>query len=190
MPSFQLQRRSQHNRSRLSIAFQGMSVDTDGSGRNDNRNRNRRRAFCSPASSLSLENIHLSLPINSLKRSLSFNAFQNDSGKSSCVDGTLTKKDYLSGTALYPGSKFKGIQKSGRTVYDVEVELLSMNTLEHSFSGYLTIAGLTEVYPLLTTFFEAEIIDGSKYTFHTRKWDANEAIDMEHWVCICDNNLN
>ncbi|KAF9902799.1 GID complex subunit 4, VID24 [Linnemannia zychae] len=41
--------------------------------------------------------------------------------------------------------------------------------------------GLTEEYPELTTYFEAEII-GPKYSFFTRKWDADELVDEEHWT--------
>jgi hypothetical protein len=47
--------------------------------------------------------------------------------------------------------------------------------------GYLHIKGLTEQFPELTTFFDAEII-GPDYSFLTNKWDANEATDEEHWV--------
>ncbi|KNC87347.1 hypothetical protein SARC_00537 [Sphaeroforma arctica JP610] len=35
-------------------------------------------------------------------------------------------------------------------------------------------------YPLLTTFFEAEIV-GRKYSFLTNKWEADEAVDRQHW---------
>jgi len=52
---------------------------------------------------------------------------------------------------------------------------------ESFLCGYLRINGLTEEYPELTTYFEAEII-GPKHSFLTRKWDADELIDEEHWV--------
>nr|KAJ3419589.1 GID complex subunit 4, VID24 [Polyrhizophydium stewartii] len=47
--------------------------------------------------------------------------------------------------------------------------------------GYLRIKGLTEDWPDLCTFFEAEII-GPHHSFLTRKWDAEEAIDRQHWT--------
>lgn len=46
--------------------------------------------------------------------------------------------------------------------------------------GYLRIRGLTDDWPELTTYFDAEII-GSRYGFLTQKWDANEQEDMVHW---------
>jgi len=81
---------------------------------------------------------------------------------------------------LYPGSKFKGVQKSGRSSYDVEVELQDVD-LDRSFlCGYLKISGLTDEFPVLTTFFEAEVV-GLQHSFITGKWDANEQTDREHW---------
>lgn len=81
---------------------------------------------------------------------------------------------------LYPGSKFKGIQKCERSTYGVEVSIQHVD-LERSFMcGYLNIEGLTDGHPLLTTFFEGEII-GSKHGFLTRKWNADEAVDRRHW---------
>lgn len=47
--------------------------------------------------------------------------------------------------------------------------------------GYLKITGLTLEYPMLTTFFDGEIIS-KKYPFLTRKWDAEEDVDRKHWV--------
>ena len=46
--------------------------------------------------------------------------------------------------------------------------------------GYLRIRGLTDDWPELTTYFDAEII-GSRYGFLTRKWGATEQEDMVHW---------
>jgi hypothetical protein len=56
--------------------------------------------------------------------------------------------------------------------------------LENSYlCGYLKIKGLTEEYPVLTTFFDGEIIS-KKYPFLTRKWDADEDVDRRHWVSL------
>ena len=47
--------------------------------------------------------------------------------------------------------------------------------------GYLRIQGLTDDWPELTTYFDAEII-GSRYGFLTRNWGATEHEDMVHWA--------
>lgn len=47
--------------------------------------------------------------------------------------------------------------------------------------GYLRIRGLTEDWPELTTYFDAEII-GSRYGFLTQGWGASEQEDMVHWA--------
>lgn len=47
--------------------------------------------------------------------------------------------------------------------------------------GYLCIRGLTDDWPELTTYFDAEII-GSRYGFLTRNWGATENEDMVHWA--------
>ncbi|KXS19871.1 hypothetical protein M427DRAFT_131823 [Gonapodya prolifera JEL478] len=47
--------------------------------------------------------------------------------------------------------------------------------------GNLTIHGLTEANPDLTTYFEGEII-GPRHKFLTRKWNADEYIDRQHWM--------
>lgn len=81
---------------------------------------------------------------------------------------------------LYSGSKFHGSQKSKGSCYEVEVVLQHVD-LENSYlCGYLKIKGLTEEYPMLTTFFDGEIIS-KRYPFLTRKWDADEEVDRKHW---------
>ncbi|KAF8953872.1 hypothetical protein BGZ52_011798 [Haplosporangium bisporale] len=82
---------------------------------------------------------------------------------------------------LFPGSKFKGKQKSGSSCYDVMVDIKHVNLNDSSLCGYLHINGLTEEYPELTTFFEAEIV-GPDYSFVTRKWEADAKTDKEHWT--------
>ena len=54
--------------------------------------------------------------------------------------------------------------------------------------GYLKIKGLTEEYPVLTTFFDGEIISKQR-PFLTRKWDADEDVDRKHWVFILTYDL-
>jgi glucose-induced degradation protein 4 len=82
--------------------------------------------------------------------------------------------------ALVSGAKFVGKQKNGNMMYDVKVELKHVNLAESTVSGYLNITGLTASCQDLTTFFDAEII-GEKYSFLTRKWDADSHVDSEHW---------
>ncbi|KAF9203793.1 hypothetical protein BGZ49_006037 [Haplosporangium sp. Z 27] len=82
---------------------------------------------------------------------------------------------------LYSGSKFEGKQMSGNNSYDVTVDIKNVNLHDSTLCGYLHIKGLTEQYPELTTFFDAEII-GSDYSFLTKKWNASEATDEEHWT--------
>ncbi|KAG0320948.1 hypothetical protein BGZ99_004231 [Dissophora globulifera] len=84
---------------------------------------------------------------------------------------------------LYQGSKFLGKQRSGTHSYEVMVDIKDVNLLDSMLSGYLHIKGLTDEYPTLTTFFDAEIV-GPEYSFLTRKWDANEATDEEHWKLL------
>jgi len=47
--------------------------------------------------------------------------------------------------------------------------------------GYLRIRGLTDDWPELTTYFDAEII-GPRYGFLTQNWGASEHEDMVHWA--------
>ncbi|KAG0280051.1 hypothetical protein BGZ95_011430 [Linnemannia exigua] len=82
---------------------------------------------------------------------------------------------------LYPGSKFEGKQQSGSNSYGVVVDIKHVNLNDSTLCGYLHIKGLTREYPELTTFFDAEIV-GPQYTFLTRKWDATEGTDEEHWA--------
>ncbi|KAJ3010175.1 GID complex subunit 4, VID24 [Thoreauomyces humboldtii] len=82
--------------------------------------------------------------------------------------------------SLFSGSAFKGHQTSGRNSYDVTVDFQHVDLASSFLCGYLSIKGLTEDYPDLCTFFEGEII-GPKHSFLTRKWDADEAIDRQHW---------
>ncbi|KAG0055257.1 hypothetical protein BGZ83_009189 [Gryganskiella cystojenkinii] len=82
---------------------------------------------------------------------------------------------------LYAGNRFQGKQKSGNNSYDVVVDIKHVNIEESSLCGYLHIRGLTEEYPELTTFFDAEII-GDAHSFVTRKWDADVKTDQAHWT--------
>ncbi|KAI0950398.1 hypothetical protein AcV7_008875 [Taiwanofungus camphoratus] len=82
---------------------------------------------------------------------------------------------------LYPGATFQGTQKSGRNSYDVNVTIVDVDFSSSHLCGYLRIRGLTDDWPELTTYFDAEII-GSRYGFLTRNWGATEQEDMVHWA--------
>ncbi|KII88359.1 hypothetical protein PLICRDRAFT_110570 [Plicaturopsis crispa FD-325 SS-3] len=81
---------------------------------------------------------------------------------------------------LYPGASFQGTQKSGRNSYDVNVTIVDVDFNTSFLCGYLRIRGLTDDWPELTTYFDAEII-GSRYGFLTQGWGATEGEDMMHW---------
>lgn len=83
----------------------------------------------------------------------------------------------LPSNSLYNGSKFKGYQKSRGNSYDVEIAL--KNVQNSHICGYLTIKGLTDEFPTISTFFSGEIIS-RKYPFLTRKWEADEEVDKKH----------
>jgi hypothetical protein len=87
---------------------------------------------------------------------------------------------------LCSGAKFSGFQSSSSanddSRYEVSVELQYVDLKNSHLCGYLNISNLTQEYPELTTFFEAEIIDGSRCSFLTRKWEADEDIDRSHWT--------
>ncbi|KAI6650191.1 Glucose-induced degradation protein 4-like [Oopsacas minuta] len=81
---------------------------------------------------------------------------------------------------LYSGSKFEGHQQCKGNSYDIEVVLQHVDTPKQTLNGYLKIRGLASQYPVMTRFFEGEIIS-PKYPFLTRKWDADEEVDGKHW---------
>jgi hypothetical protein len=85
-------------------------------------------------------------------------------------------------THLSNGSQFLGQQSSVNQNYDVRVEIKSVDLSQDFICGYLTIDGLTEMYPTLTTFFEAQVI-GTRHKFSTRgKWRSNFKVDYSHWM--------
>ncbi|CDZ97345.1 Vacuolar import and degradation protein [Phaffia rhodozyma] len=81
---------------------------------------------------------------------------------------------------IYPGSKFRGTQRSGKNAYNVQVIIKDVDWDEGTLCGFLEIQGLTEEFPWLTTFFEGEII-GPKFSFQTNRWEATAQTDLAHW---------
>ncbi|SCV69479.1 BQ2448_2499 [Microbotryum intermedium] len=81
---------------------------------------------------------------------------------------------------LHPGACWEGVQRSGRNVYKVKVDISTVDLTEGKLSGMLQIRHLTPELESLVTFFEGEII-GDKTGFLTSRWGASEADDMKHW---------
>ena len=95
---------------------------------------------------------------------------------------------------LRNGSRFSGKQtshvsnphNSGADIpmeYNVTVDIKEVDLNQDYLSGYLTIKNLTENYPTLTTFFEAEILgEGSRHNFRTgNRWRCSPLVDQEYW---------
>ncbi|KAJ7285973.1 vacuolar import and degradation protein-domain-containing protein [Mycena rebaudengoi] len=101
-------------------------------------------------------------------------------GADPLVDITRLRVRSQAHHCLYPGATFHGTQKSGRNSYDVNVTIVDVDFASSFLCGYLRIRGLTDDWPELTTYFDAEII-GSRYGFLTQNWGATEQADMVHW---------
>ncbi|KAL4264596.1 Vacuolar import and degradation protein [Pleurotus pulmonarius] len=125
-----------------------------------------------------------SFPVHSTTVSHQVNNSRRLDRRSSLLDplADITRIRMRSRThrCLYPGATFQGTQKSGRNSYDVNVTIVDVDFASSFLCGYLRIRGLTDDWPELTTYFDAEII-GSRYGFLTRNWGANETEDMVHW---------
>ncbi|KAF9526980.1 vacuolar import and degradation protein-domain-containing protein [Crepidotus variabilis] len=96
------------------------------------------------------------------------------------VDITFLRHRPTLHQCLYAGAVFQGTQKSGRNSYDVHVTIVDVNFAASTLCGYLRIRGLTDDWPELTTYFDAEII-GSRYGFLTQSWGATQHEDLVHW---------
>jgi hypothetical protein len=81
---------------------------------------------------------------------------------------------------LCTSSRFTGNQKSKGKSYNVDVIFHHVDLERSYICGYLGITGLIDEYPILSTFFDAEIIS-KRYPFLTRKWEADEEVDRKHW---------
>ena len=81
---------------------------------------------------------------------------------------------------LSSSSRFTGTQKSKGKSYNVDVIFHHVDLERSYICGYLGITGLIDESSMLSTFFDAEIIS-ARSPFLTRKWDADEDIDRQHW---------
>ncbi|KAK0555526.1 hypothetical protein OC846_001686 [Tilletia horrida] len=95
-------------------------------------------------------------------------------------DSTYLRRYPTSRGCLHAGARFEGTQTSDRSSYDVTVIFTHVDLEASQLCGTINIRGLTEDWPELITFFDAEII-GSKHSFLTGKWGASETQDAKHW---------
>ncbi|KAJ2692023.1 hypothetical protein H4R19_006236 [Coemansia spiralis] len=82
---------------------------------------------------------------------------------------------------LYSGSRFRGEQSNGVRSYNVTVALKYVDMGVPELCGHFTICGLTTELPVLTTFFDAQIIGTGGDTFITNQWSATIDDDRAHW---------
>ncbi|KAL5483627.1 hypothetical protein ACEPAI_8859 [Sanghuangporus weigelae] len=79
-----------------------------------------------------------------------------------------------------PGAIFKGVQRSGRNSYDVEINIIDIDIEASFLCGLLSIHGLTGSHPDVTTYFDAQII-GTRFGFDTKDWVTSRQDDTVHW---------
>ncbi|BGP14048.1 hypothetical protein JCM10213_002343 [Rhodosporidiobolus nylandii] len=83
---------------------------------------------------------------------------------------------------LHPGSTWAGVQRSGRSSYEVRVKIDTVDVAAGTVCGTLEIKGLTPDLDSLVTFFEGEIIgEPGLPGLKTGKYGATEADDLKHW---------
>ncbi|CAD6907989.1 unnamed protein product [Tilletia controversa] len=95
-------------------------------------------------------------------------------------DVTYIRRLPTSRGCLHPGARFEGSQTSDKSSYGVTVIFTHVDLEASHLCGTINIRGLTEDWPELITFFDAEII-GLKHGFVTGKWGASETQDAKHW---------
>ncbi|AOA64743.1 Vacuolar import and degradation protein 24 [Komagataella phaffii CBS 7435] len=88
----------------------------------------------------------------------------------------------LTSSFLKPNASFIGSQQSGRSTYEVKVDLKQVDLKKSTLTGFLTIKGLTESHPEIITLFQGEIV-GPKFSFFTNKdsWGSDSRTDIQHW---------
>lgn len=99
---------------------------------------------------------------------------------------------------LRPRMGFSGYQISGYKKYQIEVSLKTVDlplgndsSLSPHLTGFLTIRGLTNQHPEITTYFEAFAVTHRDLGFLSSSWDddsvrnsykADDQTDLEHWL--------
>lgn len=99
---------------------------------------------------------------------------------------------------LRPRMQFTGYQISGYKKYQVVITLKTVNlplggasSPSPHVTGFLTIRGLTNQHPEITTFFDAYAVNHSEFGFLSSSWAkdspvascrADDQTDLEHWL--------
>ncbi|CAI4037343.1 hypothetical protein SMKI_02G2150 [Saccharomyces mikatae IFO 1815] len=99
---------------------------------------------------------------------------------------------------LKPRMQFTGYQISGYKRYQVTVNLKTVNlptghcsSLSPHLSGFLSIRGLTNQHPEISTYFEAYAVNHKELGFLSSSWKdepvlneykATDQTDLEHWI--------
>lgn len=99
---------------------------------------------------------------------------------------------------LRPRMEFSGYQISGYKKYQIEVSLKTVDlprsgasSLTPHLTGFLTIRGLTNQHPEITTYFEAFAVTHRDLGFLSSSWAdgsemdfyrASDQTDLEHWL--------
>ncbi|KAJ3369653.1 GID complex subunit 4, VID24 [Allomyces arbusculus] len=96
------------------------------------------------------------------------------------LDLPLRPPVFLPGLSLHPGAEFVGTQCSGQVNYRVEITLKDIDWEAGRLAGFLRIHELTNT-PMITTFWDGEILDGVRHSFVTNQWGANTQTDLDHW---------
>ncbi|QLQ78877.1 hypothetical protein HG537_0B02250 [Torulaspora globosa] len=110
---------------------------------------------------------------------------------SACCSSTTTN-------FLRPRMEFSGYQISGYKKYQIEVALKTVDlplnrcsSLTPHLTGFLTICGLTNQHPEITTYFEAFAVTHKELGFLSSSWPDNSSMspyraddqtDLEHWL--------
>ncbi|KAH3684956.1 hypothetical protein WICPIJ_004067 [Wickerhamomyces pijperi] len=144
------------------------------SGNGGNLFSNPPSPFSSPASSSS-SNCEVSSFVEYPKQDCLFSAPNIKTGS------ILQTSKPLTTSYLRPGMTFKGSQHSGHSVYEVLISLKEVDLSRGLINGTLTIKGLTETHPEITTYFEGDLIDGENHQFVTGDYDTSPEIDYAHW---------
>ncbi|CDF89633.1 ZYBA0S04-08966g1_1 [Zygosaccharomyces bailii CLIB 213] len=114
--------------------------------------------------------------------------------------GSAARSDTGTTTTNYlrPRMQFTGYQISGYKKYQVVITLKTVNLPLGGASspsphvrGFLTIRGLTNQHPEITTFFDAFAVNHSEFGFLSSSWArdspmgscrADDQTDLEHWL--------
>lgn len=133
----------------------------------------------------------------------------NDTSPYNVISAPKSKSLFRKARWLKPRMKFTGYQISGYKKYQITVELKTTN-FPHSGStcslltphlcGYLTIQGLTNQHPEITTYFESFLVNesigflSSSIPEELSDLKSNNENDLEHWLNfpnfreLCMNN--